>query len=319
MSDQSEKSLWICIEEEIQHLEGAGLESNSFEETVGNIASKLDESGYNVSLTGGKMLQLRRALDARIAAGYPMLPKLNEALAGLTLDDVMNTHLAALDIVSELETTWPVLKGAGYIEDIKLMAADTRLNLLVAEAKSRSKKEGIRYLRENDVSSEDIIKGLGIDQGALDEIDAELAAEQAELERVSELFNAVSDKEMDERIKHLLNNDASDSLVIQVAGVTQGEIDAVKESMKKELEEKKRLAEEEAARKAAEAAGPALEDIPSDEMLEYIESIREILEFSDVESEIRAMCEQSTIPKSLVDIAVSEPEKLDELEEQAES
>ena len=50
----------------------------------------------------------------------------------------------------------------------------------------------------------------------------------------------------------------------------------------------------------------------------YIESIREILEFSDVEDEIRTMCEQSSIPKSLVDVAVSDPDKLDELEEAAE-
>jgi hypothetical protein len=53
-------------------------------------------------------------------------------------------------------------------------------------------------------------------------------------------------------------------------------------------------------------------------MLEHIESIREIMEFSDQEKEIRIMCEQSAIPKSLVDIAVSEPDRLDELEKKAE-
>ena len=52
----------------------------------------------------------------------------------------------------------------------------------------------------------------------------------------------------------------------------------------------------------AEAAGPALEDIPADEMLEHIEAIREILEFSSVEAEIRVMCEQSSVPKALVEI-----------------
>ena len=49
----------------------------------------------------------------------------------------------------------------------------------------------------------------------------------------------------------------------------------------------------------------------------YIEGIREILYFSDQEKDIRIMCEQSKIPKILVDIAVSDPDKLDELEEQA--
>jgi hypothetical protein len=100
--------------------------------------------------------------------------------------------------------------------------------------------------------------------------------------------------------------------------VDQGVIDAVKQTMEDELKEKQRLAEEEAARKKEEAAGPALEDIPPNEMLDYIESIRDIMEFSDKEKEIRVMCEQSSIPKSLVDIAVSEPDKLDELEKKAE-
>jgi hypothetical protein len=61
-----------------------------------------------------------------------------------------------------------------------------------------------------------------------------------------------------------------------------------------------------------------LEDIPADELIDYIESIREIMEFSDEEKEIRVMCEQSSIPVCLVDIAVSEPDKLDELEKGAE-
>ena len=88
--------------------------------------------------------------------------------------------------------------------------------------------------------------------------------------------------------------------------------------MEEELAEKQRLAEEEAARKKAEAEGPSLDDIPSDELVDFIDSIREIMEFSDVEKEIRTMCEQSAIPKALVDIAVSDPDKLDELEKKAE-
>ena len=81
---------------------------------------------------------------------------------------------------------------------------------------------------------------------------------------------------------------------------------------------KKAMEEELAAKKAAEAAGPSLENIDSDDMLEYIEGIREVLEFSDVEKDIRTMCEQSSIPKALVDIAISDPDKLDELEKEAE-
>ncbi|MFC1896585.1 hypothetical protein ACFL0Q_08015 [Thermodesulfobacteriota bacterium] len=87
--------------------------------------------------------------------------------------------------------------------------------------------------------------------------------------------------------------------------------------MEAELKEKQKLEEEAAARKKAEAAGPPLEEIPLDERLAHIEAIREILEFSDKEKEIRTMCEQSSIPKCLVDIAISEPDRLDELEKEA--
>ena len=119
-------------------------------------------------------------------------------------------------------------------------------------------------------------------------------------------------------MKHHIDNKVTEELIIEMAKVDQEVIDAVKQAMEEELKEKQRLAEEEAARKKEAAAGPAVEDIPSDEMLDYIESIREIMEFSDQEKEIRVMCEQSSIPKGLVDIAVSEPEKLDELEKKAE-
>jgi len=103
-----------------------------------------------------------------------------------------------------------------------------------------------------------------------------------------------------------------------MAKVDQDAIDGAKQAMEAELKEKQRMEEEAAARKKEEAAGPSLEAIPPDEMLEHIESIREIMEFSDQEKEIRVMCEQSAIPKSLVDIAVSEPDRLDELEKEAE-
>ena len=103
-----------------------------------------------------------------------------------------------------------------------------------------------------------------------------------------------------------------------MAEVDAGALADIKKSIEAELKEKQRLAEEEAAKKKAEAAGPALEDIDPEEVLEYIESIREILEFSDQEKDIRIMCEQSSIPVSLVDIAVSDPDKLDELEKEAE-
>jgi hypothetical protein len=142
-------------------------------------------------------------------------------------------------------------------------------------------------------------------------------AELAEKKRVQKLFDAVKGASEEDKIKHLLKNNAADELITEIGGIEQPAIDAVKKAMEEELAEKKRKEEELAATKAAEAAGPALEDINSDDMLEYIEGIREILEFSDVEKDIRIMCEQSSIPKALVDIAISDPDKLDELEKKA--
>ena len=146
----------------------------------------------------------------------------------------------------------------------------------------------------------------------------EIEKERAEKERVKTLLEAVENKTKEERVKHLLDNTVSDALIIELAKIDAGARTDIKKSIEAELKEKQRLAEEEAARKKAEAAGPALEEIDPEEMLEYIESIREILEFSDQEKEIRVMCEQSSIPKCLVDIAVSEPDRLDELEKGAE-
>ena len=41
------------------------------------------------------------------------------------------------------------------------------------------------------------------------------------------------------------------------------------------------------------------------------------LELSFVEKDIRIMCKQRSIPKALVDIAVSDSDKLDELDKEA--
>ena len=146
----------------------------------------------------------------------------------------------------------------------------------------------------------------------------DVEAELAERKRVQGLIDAAEDKTDDEKIKDLINKEVADDLIVELGGYDRGTVDGVRDAMKEELKEKQRLADEEAARKAAEAAGPSLDSIPADEMLEYIESIREIMEFSDKENEIRSMCEQSSIPNSLVDVAVSDPDKLDELEKNAE-
>jgi hypothetical protein len=194
----------------------------------------------------------------------------------------------------------------------------TKLDLLIAKAKDLSGDDGIRLLIEEQVASQDIISGLEITEDKLEQVNEEIKKERAEKARVASLLEAVEGKSNEEKIRHLFDKDVSEELIIEMADVDQGAINAVKQAMEEEIKEKKRLAEEETARKKAEAEGPALEDISSDDMIDYIDSIREIMEFSDQEKEIRVMCEQSSIPKCLVDVAVSEPEKLDELEKNAE-
>jgi hypothetical protein len=162
-----------------------------------------------------------------------------------------------------------------------------------------------------------VVEALGISGEEFGRVNAAVEAERAERARVKTLVEAADGKSDEDKVTDLINNSVSDALMIEMAGVGQDTIDGVKKMMEAELQEKQRMEEEEAARKKAEAEGPLLEEIPPDQILNYIESLREILEFSDKEDEIRTMCEQSSIPACIVDIAVSEPAKLDELEAKA--
>lgn len=313
------KPLWLEIEEQLHGLSDSEATGSNKEATVRRVASALDEKGLNVSGTAGSMLDLRWALDSREKVGRPLMGDLEKALGGLTLDDVANPHLTTVGIMQSLGGEWPILKRSEQIADLRKMVETTRLALLVAEAEKLEGDKGVRYLRNAGVGDDTILNGLGVSAEKLAEVDAAIAAEKAERQRVKELLAAVKEKPEQERIKHLLNNDVAEALILELAEVSQQAIDDTKMAMEEEIREKQRLAEEEAARKKAEAEGPALDDIPADEMLEHIEAIREILDFSDVEKEIRVMCEQSGIPKALVEIVVSDPDKLDELEEKAEA
>lgn len=314
-----QKPLWLEIEEKIQGLPESELSGGGREATVRKVADELDENGLNVSGTAEKMLALRWALDQREKVGRSLLGDIRESMEALTLDDVSNPHTTTIEIMRELSGDWPLLKEGDRIRDLKTMVETTRLDLLIAEAKKLEGDKGVRYLRKAQVDDDVILKGLDIPAERLAEVDAAMAAEEAEIRRVKGLLEDVAGKPELDRIKHLLNHDVAEDLMVEIAEVDQTAIDEAKVAMEEEMREKQRLAEEEAARKKAEAEGPALEDIPADEMLEHIEAIREILEFSDEEKEIRVMCEQSGIPKALVEITVSEPDKLDELEEKAEA
>ena len=318
-SDSEErKPLWLLIEENILGLELQDLSAENLEASIQRIAGELDNAGYNVSRHGGNMLQLRWAMNEAQDVGRPLMEDFNAAIEALTLEDVADPYRATDKIISDIGKTWPKLKRSERRPDVIQVVEKTKLDLLIAKAKDLPDDEGIRLLIEEQVDPEVITSALDITAEKLEEVNAEVEKERAERERVATLLEAVEGKTNEEKVKHLFDNNVSEPLIIEMAEVDQAAIDSVKKAMEEELKEKQRLEEEAAAKKKAAAEGPSLEEIPKDEMLDHIEAIREIMEFSDVEKEIRVMCEQSSIPKALVDIAVSEPDRLDELEKEAE-
>jgi len=322
-NDATEKKpLWLLIEKNILELDSQDLSEGNFEASIQRIAGELDNAGYNVSRHGGNIRQLRYAMDDARKVGRPLMKDFNTAIAALTLEDVADLYFAANKLLNDLGKTWPELKLAERRPDVIRIVEKTKLDLLITKAKGMPDDEGIRFLIEEKISPEVITNALDITGEKLKQVNTEMEKERAERKRIAKLLEAVEGKSNEEKVKHLLTNNVSEKSIIEMAKVDQGAINDVKQAMEAELKEKQRLEEEAAAeaaaRKKEEAAGPKLEEIPPDEMLEYIESIREIMEFSDQEKEIRVMCDQSSIPKGLVDIAVSEPDRLDELEKEAE-
>jgi hypothetical protein len=319
-SDETKKKpLWLLIEENILELDSQDLSAENLEASIQRIAGELDSAGYNVSRHGGNMLQLRWAMNETRKVGRPLMKDFNTAIAALTLEDVADPYFATNTLIRDIGKTWPEFKRSERRPDVIRIVEKTKLELLITKAKGLPDDEGIRLLIEKQVAPEVITNALDITGEKLEQVNTEMEKERAERVRVATLLEAVEGKSNEEKVKHLFANNVSEKLIIEMAKVDQDAINGVKQAMEAELKEKQRLEEEAAARKKEEAAGPPLEQIPPDEMLQHIEAIREIMEFSDKEKEIRVMCEQSSIPKCLVDIAVSEPERLDELEKEAEA
>lgn len=318
-SDETkEKPLWLLIEENFLEVDLQDLSGENRETSIQRIAGKLDNAGYNVSHHGGNLLQLRWAMDDMQKVGRPLMKDLNDAIAALSLEDVADHYIATSKLINDLAETWHQLKKSERRPDVIQMVEKAKLDLLINKAKGLADDEGIRFLIGEKVADEVITNALSITEEKLGEVHTQIKKEKAELARVATLLEAVEGKSNEEKVKHLIENNVSENLIIEMAKVDQGVIDGAKQTMEAALKEQQRLAEEAAAQKKEEAAGPSLDKIPPDKLLEYIESIREIMEFSDEEKEIRVMCDQSAIPKSLVDIAVSEPDRLDELEKKAE-
>ena len=315
---QENKPLWLSMEGMILELADQDLAAGSKEATIQRLAGNLDAAGYGVAGHAGNMLELRSAVTERIAAGRPLLKDFEAALGALGIEDVENPRVAAAKLALDVGTNFPLLKALERRPDILTIVERKRLDLLVAKADELGGEKGVRSLIAAGVDVATIIARLGISQADYDAVDAKIAAERTERKRVQGLIAEAGETGDADRIKLLIDKDVADELIVEIGGFDQAAIDEVKQAMAAELAEKKRLAEEEAARKQAEAEGPALETISNEDMLDYIENIREILEFSDVAKEIQAMCEQSDIPKCLIEIAINAPDKLDELEANAE-
>jgi hypothetical protein len=315
---EGKEPLWILVEKQIQGYSDEDFSEAKRLETARKIAEELDQTGYNVSKSGGNWLRLRAALEARDRVGRPFMEDFDQAVSALGLDDIKDTYFTAMKIIRDLGKDWTAFLASEHRADVDEMVAKKKTGLMIAKAKDLSGEAGIRYLLSESFEPQVIMEVLGISEEEYNTVKSKIDAELAERTRVKGLFAKLENASEEDRIKRLLKENVTEALIIEIGGIEQSAIDAVKKAMEKELAEQKRREEELAAKKAAEAAGPSLDDIAPDDMLEYIEGVREILEFSNVEKDIRVMCEQSAIPKALVDIAISDPDKLDELEKEAE-
>ncbi|MGD9309714.1 MAG: hypothetical protein PVG51_11275, partial [Desulfosarcina sp.] len=259
---EKQTPLWLSIEENIlgsgvQDLSGANLEAS-----IQQMAGELDNAGYNVSRHGGNLLKLRWAVNRAREAGRPLMKDFNTAIAALTLESAADPYAATNKLLDDLGTTWPELRSPERRPDVVRIVEQTKLDLLIAKAKGLADDKGIRLLLEEQVASEVIVEALEISKEQLQQVKDEIKKERAERARVEKLLESVADKSDEEKAKHLIQNDVSEALIIEMAQVDQGAIDAANKAMEEELKEKQRLAEEEAARKKAAAEGPSLDDIP---------------------------------------------------------
>ena len=238
-SDAMEKKpLWLLIEENILGLDSQDLSGKNLEASIQRMAGELDDAGYNVSRHGGNLIKLRWAVDKARKVGRPLMEDFNTAIAALTLENAADPYLATNKILDDIGKTWPELRSSECRPVVIQIVENTRLDLLIAKAKDLPDDEGIRLLIEEQVASESITSGLEITEEKLEQVKAEIKKERAERARVGTLLEAVEGKSNEERVKHLLEKDVSEELIVEMAKVDQGVIDAVKKAMEDELKEK---------------------------------------------------------------------------------
>ena len=313
-----DQPLWLSIETQIGELGSSDIAENDNEGTIQKLAGILDVEGYNVSRHAANMLMLRRAVGERARVGRALITDYTTAIDALGLEDMVNPVQATIALAHRVGDDWPDFLDLDRRGDLRTIVDAKRLDLMIAKANEIGADHGIRYLIENEIPEATIMERMALDEAKLEAVKADLAAELAEIARVEGLVAEVEGQSDDAKAKYLIDKDVSEESIISIAGIGQDAIDLAKKAMEEEIREKERLAAEAEAAKKAAAEGPKLDDIPADEMLEHIEAIREIMEFSDDPAEITAMCEQSNLPKALVEVAVTDAAKLDELEAAAE-
>ena len=99
-NDTAKDPLWLAMERKILEYAAQDSSGSNLESVLQTIAIDLDQSGYNVSLHGGNMLQLRWAIEEKNRNGKPLLQDLNRAIKNLTFEDVENTKKAVSNVIN---------------------------------------------------------------------------------------------------------------------------------------------------------------------------------------------------------------------------
>ena len=252
--NEGKDPLWMLIEKQIQkYTDEDFTEANSLE-TSRKIAAELDKTGYNVSKHGGNWLQLKAAVKARNRVGRPFIKDFEKAVDALGLDDITDTYATAMKIIADLGSDWPSFLASEHRADVNEIVGNKKIELMIAKAKALAGEPGIRYLISELFEPQAIIEALEVSEDEYKSVKSKLDAELAEKKRVQKLFDAVKDASEEDKIKHLLKNNAADELITEIGGIEQPAIDAVKKAMEEELAEKKRKEEELAAKSPKECA-----------------------------------------------------------------
>ena len=96
---EGKEPLWILIEKQIQGYSDEDFSEANRLEAARKIAEELDQTGYNVSKSGGNWLRLRAALDARDRVGRQFMQDFEQAVSALGLNDIDDTYAAAMKII----------------------------------------------------------------------------------------------------------------------------------------------------------------------------------------------------------------------------